>query len=295
MDNQAPEVTDNAEAQSTEAAETTVGTGESAKPITNSFTWKDKLGADLLNSPVVQKFDDSPEGLKKAIESHASLEKLLGHDKVPIPKNADDVEGWNRFSKAMGIPDKAEGYGLADPALPGEMSNLTFNKNQFAEIVHAFKLTPNQAQGLWKAYTEMSAEAYSKYKAQYEDNLKTVVNQLRSEWGDTYDTNIELGQMVINKFAGDKETEDYITSTLSKDPRGIKFLAKLGNQFAENQVGEFKNARFSLAPEQAKDEIDKILKDPKHPYLNDRATPRERDAAVDYVNSLYRIINKGKQ
>ncbi len=288
MDNPTPEVVDNVETQETPAVETPV-------EQESTFSWKTKLNTDLRNSPLAQKFEDTPEGLQKAMESHASLEKLLGHDKVPIPKNADDVEGWARFQKAMGIPDKAEGYGLSDVELPGNMKDLTFDKNKFAETVHAFKLTPGQAQGLWKAYTEQNVEAYSKYQATYQDNLNKVVNQLRSEWGDSYEGNVELGQLVISKFAGDKETEDYLTSTLTKDPRAVKFLAKIGNQFAENKVGEFNYKRFSLSPEQASMEIDKIVKDPNHPYSNPKSTDAEHNSAMDYVNSLYAIVNKAKQ
>jgi hypothetical protein len=268
---------------------------ETATPATPAFTWKGQLGSDLANSPTLQKFEDTPDGLKKAVESHLSLEKLLGHEKVPIPKNADDVEGWNRFSKAMGIPDKAEGYGLADVELPGNMKDLTFNKQAFADTVHAFKLTPAQAQGLWKAYTEQSKAAYSKYLETHQNNLNMVVNKLRSEWGDAYDANVELGQLVINNFAGDKETVDYLTSLMTKDPRAIKFLSKIGNQFAENKVGDFSYKRFSLSPEQAQAEIDKIVADPKHPYTNEKASPAEHEAAIAYVNSLYAIINKAKQ
>jgi hypothetical protein len=242
----------------------------------------------------MQKFDDSPEGLSKAVESHLSLEKMLGHEKVPIPKNADDVEGWNRFSKAMGIPDKAEGYGLADVELPGNMKDLSFDKNKFAETVHAFKLTPSQAQGLWKAYTQQSMESYNKFLTEHENNLVKVVNQLRGEWGEAYDTNVELGQTVINKFAGDKEAQDYLTGVLTKDPRAIKFLAKIGNQFAENKVGDFQIKRFSLAPEEASNEIDKITKDPNHPYNNEKAPAAEHEAAVNYVNNLYKVIEKAK-
>lgn len=263
---------------------------------TDTFSWKSKLNPDLANAPTMQKFDDSPEGLGKAIESHLSLEKLLGHEKVPIPKSVDDVEGHNRLAKALGVPDKAEGYGLADPQMPEELakSGMTFDKQKFAETVHAFKLTPNQAKGLWKAYTEMSVTAYTKALQEHQQNLQSVVNQLRSEWGDAYETNVDLGQTVINKFTPDKDTNDYLTSILSRDPRAIKFLAQIGNQFAENKVGEFSYKRFSLTPEQAQTEIDEILRDPTHPYTNPKATPAEHERAVMYVNSLYQAIAKAK-
>jgi len=137
----------------------------------SSNSWKNNLSTDLRNSPLLNKFEDTPEGLNKALESHANLEKLLGHEKVPIPKDANDVEGWNRFSKAMGIPDKAEGYKLADAQLPESMKGITIDKNKFAEVAHAHKLTPSQTQGLWKIYNEINAETYQKAMADHEKSM----------------------------------------------------------------------------------------------------------------------------
>lgn len=267
----------------------------SQEPITTTnSSWKESLRPDLKNSPLVQKFESDPAGLEKMLESHMNLEKLLGHEKVPIPKDINDVEGWNRFSKAMGIPDKAEGYGLADAQMPESMKGLTFDKNKFAEVVHAHKLTPAQAKGLWEEYTRMSMESYDKAMKDHQMKITGVVNQLRSEWGDAYDTNVELGQSVINKFSTDQEMNDYLTSILTQDPRGVKFLAQIGNQFAENKIGDFSMKKFSLSPEQAMEEIDKIVKDQNHAYNSDKASPREHQAAIDYVNSLWQAVNRAR-
>jgi hypothetical protein len=255
-------------------------------------SWKDNLEGDLRTSPLVQKFGDDYKGLNEAIKSHANLEKLLGNEKVPIPKGEDDVEGWQRFSKALGIPDTAEKYGLADPELPEGLEGLDIDKRKFSEIAHGLKLTPNQAKGLWEQVVKSNVEDFKAQQVEFKNQMAKVVNELRGKWGDAYDGNVHLGQMVINKFAGgNKETEDYLTSVLASDPRGVEFLAKIGSQFAENKIGEFSATRFSLAPEQAKAEIDKILSNPEHPYLNERATRQEHDAAVDYVDRLYKIAN----
>jgi hypothetical protein len=260
-----------------------------------SFSWKSQLPGDMSKSPLLQKFDDSPDGLGKAFESHIGLEKMLGHEKVPIPKGPEDVEGWNRFSKAMGVPDKAEQYGLADVDMPETMKGMTFDKGRFSELAHSFKLTPGQTKGLWEAYTKASMEAYNGALTKHQQDMTQVVNQLRGEWGDAYDTNVDLGQMVINKFASDKDMQDWLTASLTKDPKGVKFLAQIGKQFAENKIGDFQYKSFSLSPDQAQSEIDKIVQDPKHPYNNDKASPIERDRAIDYVNGLYAILTKTKQ
>lgn len=292
MDNQTTQTStvDNGAAQDTgiTGGQDTSTTTTSAD-TTTGFSWKNHLSNDLRNSPLAQKFDDSIEGLGKAFESHANLEKLLGNEKVPIPKGPQDTEGWARFQKAMGIPDKAEGYGLADYNTPAEMKDHLMPKSKFAEIAHSLKLTPAQTKELWKVYNDENISQFNKIMGEHKNSLAETINKLKGEWGDAYATNVELGQMVINKFSGDQETNDWITATLSQDPRGIKFLAKIGDQFAENKVGEFQVKRFSLAPEEAWNEIQKIQRDPKHPYNDRNATDREHDEAVAYVNRLYAI------
>lgn len=297
MDNKSTPVVDNAPAP---AAEVVKAAGLEAGRIdpNRGASWKESISTpDLRNS--LSKFDDTPEGIGKLAESYNNLEKLLGHDKVPVPKDINDVEGWNRLSKALGVPDKAEGYGLADASIPKELSErgLTLNKNEFAEVMHAHKVPPGAVKGIWEVYQQKAIGAYKQAVAQQQEQLTNTVNQLRSEWGDSYETNVELGQMVINKFSDSQETNDKITALLSKDPAGIKFLAKVGEQFAENKVPEFQMKRFSLAPEEAMEEVNKIRQDPNGPYMNQNGkfTDKEHQASVDRVNHLLGVYFKGRQ
>jgi hypothetical protein len=276
-------------------------TSQPAESITTADTptsgnWKNALRSDLKNSPLGQKFDDTPEGLNQMLESHSNLEQMLGHDKVPIPKGPEDAEGWNRYSKAMGIPDTAEGYGLADAKLPDSMEGISMNKGQFADVMHAHKVPPEAVKGIWEAYQSMTIDAYNKAVTDNQQSLTETVNQLKGQWGDTYDTNVELGQAVINKFSDDQETNDYITSILSQDPKGIKFLAKIGDQFAENKVPEFSMKRFSLAPEEAMEEVEKMKNDMDGAYWNrsGKFTEKEQQAAVSRVNMLIGTSQKSR-
>lgn len=287
QDNSTTQTQDNSQAQDQGSSATTT-------TQTTSTGWKSGLSKDLQSSPLIQKFEDTPDGFNKAFESHANLEKLLGHEKVPIPKDINDVEGWNRFSKAMGIPDKADGYGLADFKMPDTMKQYAIDKNKFTEVVHAHKLTPDQAKGLWKVYNEINIETYNKATEARQKQLTETVNRLKGEWGDAYDMNVELGQTVINKFSDDQDMNDYITAALSQDPRGIKFLAKIGDQFAENKVGEFQMKKFSKTPDEIRNEIAKIKSDLNHPYWGKKGSPQEQQAAIDYVNHLTGLLVKGQ-
>jgi hypothetical protein len=258
------------------------------------FTWKSQLNSDLQKSPTLQKFDDSPEGLQKSVESYLQLEKLLGHNKVPVPKDANDKEAWAQYSKAFGIPETADGYGLPDVSTPDELQGLTFDKQEFSAMAHKLKLTPTQTKELWDTYTKDQISAVTQAKEQYRQKITENINALKAEWGDAYDANVDLGQTVINKFSGDQDTNDFITSTLAAHPNGIKFLASIGKQFAENKVGEFAVKRYAMSPDEAQAEIDKIRLDPNHPYMNEKAPVAEHEKAVQYIDGLYRIMMKGR-
>ena len=287
MDNTTTQTQDNGQAQTQATTQTQTTTA------TATQSWKSGLKTDIAGSPLLAKFADTPDGLNQAFESHANLEKLLGHEKVPLPKGADDLEGWSRFNKALGVPDKADGYGLADFNVPQGMEGLKFDKVRFADAVHKFGLTPTQAKGLWDVYTKMGVEDYSKALENHQSTVTQGINTLRGKWGDAYNSNVELGQMVINKFSTDQGMNDYVTAVLSKDPRGIEFLSKIGGQFSENKIGEFQFKNFSRTPTEALNDINKITKDPNHPYNNPKASDAEHNAAVDYVNSLWATVNRG--
>ena len=289
--------TDNTQTQDTSTTSTGVDTTQQTQTATTQtaapvFSWKPRLGADLANAPTFQKFEDNELGLKKAFESHANLEKLLGHEKVPVPKDANDVEGWARFKKAFGIPESPEGYGLEDFKLP---EGVSFDKKQFSEIAHANNLTPNQTKGLWKTYNEIRAGEYQKAVEAFKSKVGEVANSLRQEWGDAYPAKVELGQMVINKFSDDPDMADFLTTSFAQDPRGIKFLAKIGSQFAENKIGSFHANRFAQSPQEAQTELEAIRRNPNHPYLNPKATDKEHAEAVELVNRLESIVFTAKQ
>lgn len=265
-----------------------------AAPAAPTFSWKNQLPADFANAPTMQKFEDTKEGFGKAVQSHLLLEKLLGHEKVPVPKGPDDSAAWDIFSKAMRIPEKADGYGLPDVEIPESMKGLSFDKKQFAELALKNKLTPEAAKGLWESYTTTSKQAYANAMKAHEDKMTGLMNQLRGEWGDAYQSKVKLGEMVINKFSDNQEMNDEITATLVKSANGIKFLAKIGEQFSENKIGDFKYQRHALTPEEAQGEMDSIRRDSNHPYNNERANPAERDRAIEHMNALMGVVARAR-
>ena len=281
---QTTEVNEN-EQQGTQTTNPTPAT-ETTTEQAPGFSWKGKAGADLSKAPAMEKFADTEEGLAELGKSYVNLEKLLGHEKVPLPKGPEDAEGRAAFNKAIGVPATPNEYNLPDAELPEAAQGMTFDKGSFQEIVHKYGLTPGQAQGLWTEYTKMSGDLYGQHMEQYKQDLDKNINALRKEWGDAYPGNIELGDLAIAKLADSQEMGDWLTATLSKNPYGMKFLAKVGNTFAENKIGDFQYKRYGLTPEEAQKEMASIRNNPDHPYNNENAPQKDRDAAIDHVNRL---------
>jgi len=250
----------------------------------SEFSWKSSLSEDLQGSPSLKKFADDKSGLENVAKSYLELQKMMGHEKIPMPKDDNDVEGKALFNKAMGIPDSPKDYALSDVKIPDQMKPIIVSKDTFAEIVHKQGLTPKQADGMWKEYNRLNLNAYEWALGDYQKKVDETKNTLANEWGDGYNVKISQAQSVINEFGGDKETQKFLTANLIADPRGAKFLADIGHQFAENQIGEFSQINYARTPAEAKAEVDKIMANKGHDYYSD--DPVKRGKAIDYVNSL---------
>ena len=251
------------------------------------FSWKSSLSDDVQGSPTLKKFSDDKIGLENAFKSHLSLEKMMGHEKIPVPKDANDVEARQIFNKAMGIPEDPSGYALSNLETPDPIKGVSQSKEDFAKMSHKYGLTPDQADGLWRDYNANQIGSYEKAMGDYKGKVEKTKNDLTQEWGDGYNVKINQAQSVINQFGKDKETKDFLTASLVADPRGAKFLADIGHQFAENQIGEFSKINYSRTPDEARSEVDKIMANKGHDYYSE--DPVARNKAIEYVNSLLAV------
>lgn len=279
--------------QTQQQADTTT---QSTQQTQTAGTWQDRLTADLKGALEAKRFANDDKGLVDMATSYLNLEKLVGQDKVPIPKDANDKEGWERWSKAMGVPSEPTGYNFEDIKYPDNMKGKEVNKAEFSQVAHQLRLTPTQAAGLWKVYNDSNISGYQKQLGTMQDRLQKMVTNLKSEWGAAYETNVEIGQAVISQFSDDQDMNDFITSQMLSDPRGVKFMKKLGEQFAENTTSDFNIKRFSLTPAEAKSELEKMRSDVNGPYFNraKKFTQAEQDAAIERHNNLQLIINRAK-
>ena len=109
--------------------------------------------------------------------SFVNAQRLIGADKLPLPKNPTEEDLSNIYSK-LGRPDEPSGYALqAD----GQTLSET-DVNTVSDIFHKLGLSKQQANGVidyYKSSVQQTTEAMSKDAAQQ----KTEIEQkLKAEW-----------------------------------------------------------------------------------------------------------------
>ena len=255
-------------------------------------TWYEGLPDDFKNNPSVQKFKEPQDMVKSYLE----LQSLLGHDKVPLPKDENDKVAIAHLNKALGVPEAPEGYELQAPAPMKGFEQVQFGMDEFKAMAHKRNLTPQQAAGVLEDYTSILASIKAKSEADFVKAVQETKGELVKEWGLTYDQKVGVAQSLMNKFAKDKETFDYINAMVGEDPVMLKFFADVGDSFSEGSLGTTgqPGSRFTKTPAEAKAEYDKIMSDPEDIYWagvrNKKMIPESlRKERITYVESLLKM------
>lgn len=222
-----------------------------AAPATTAPTsWRDTLPDDIKTNASLSKFD-TIEGMAK---SYVNLEKMLGAEKVPVPKEGDE-EGIQRFFKAAGWPDKPDGYGFKAPEkLPDGMVYNAELDGKLAGIFHGSKLTASQASKVREGLMEIvssgateTLEASKLREAETAAAIQKAEETLKAEWGQAYEQRGKVAGAAINKFLSPETIAAMEAAGLANNPAIVKDMYKLGTALAGEKelIGE---AEQNMAP-----------------------------------------------
>ena len=210
---------------------------------TSTATWRDTLPDDLKSSTSLSKFE-TIEGLAK---SYTNLEKMLGTDKVPVPKEGDE-EGTKNFFKAAGWPEKAEDYGFAQPEkVPDGMVYNADLDTRLAGIFHGAKMTKGQAASVREQLMSLVAEgatanleAQSVSEAERVKQMEAATTTLKSEWGAAFDQRAAVAGAAMNKFLSAETVSALEAAGLGNNPAIVRDMFALGTKLAGEKelIGE---------------------------------------------------------
>jgi len=173
------------------------------------------------------------------------LEKLIGGEKVPVPKGESDTEGWERVYKALGRPATPEDYKLADL--------------ESAAAYHKLGLSARQATGLSAWQDTLKAAQEQKAKEESASQRAQQLASVRKEWGGEFDENVRLGKRAVREFGLEGSVEKLEAALGSGDL--LKLTAKLGRGLKEDSFAGGSIPAAGLTKEGAKEELALLQRD----------------------------------
>ena len=226
----------------------------------NGFGLSDKAEGDRTSDLqwLINKGYKDPKTL---VTSMRQLESRVGGALV-IPKEGEPQEKFDAYYKAIGRPDKADGYELA---LPEGASADDALFGSFREEAFKLGLPKAMADGLGKWFVAQQQDQNAAIVAQRNTEAADKIK----EWGPQADANKALAQRAATKLGITREDIANIQMGFGAG-RTLDLLAKLGGGMAEDSmIDGGARQRYGITAEEAKVELDKMD--------NDKAT---RDAIL---------------
>lgn len=222
-------------------------------PAPAAGSWYDSIEDGDLKGYVQNKGWKDPVELANG---YRNLEKLLGGEKVPLPKGADDAEGWSRVYDALGRPKSADEYSLAVP----EGGSPEFAKAAAGKF-HELGLSKTQAEALTTWYNEQAQTQISGMQQAQAAKVEQDMQALRGEWGQAWDENVELGRRAARQFGLDAGKLEALENAFGTGEM-LKFMSKIGRGLTEHtfEGGRSTNS-FGMTPEAAKQRINALRED----------------------------------
>lgn len=161
---------------------------------------------------------------------YQNLEKLLGREKVPLPTDDDDQDGWNRWYAASGRPEKPEDYQFQSPELPADLPYDTETEKTFRTWAHVNGLSKKQATNLFDGYVKHQIERHAGWAQAQKQQQQELQTALQREYGNKLESVKQTAGTVMREI-NDPEFNKYLEeSGLGNDPRMIRAFYKLGQK-----------------------------------------------------------------
>lgn len=257
-----------------------------APSITFPDNWKEAIEEDLRNDPSFSHIKDI-QGLAK---SYVHAQRMMGADKITLPSKHDDGSELRGILHKLGLPSEKDKYELKFEAKEESDKELL---NSFKEKAFELGVLPGQAQALFEAVHKSVAGIEDKSLEIFNAQRISEQEELKKEWGQGYDANINLAIKAIKHLSGeDQELYEYMVSDdLGGDPKFVKLMSKVGHMLKEDNIISDGNNKWGKTPEEAQREIDSVMGNQAHPY-NNSSHPAHQQALMDMQKLFEMTLQK---
>jgi hypothetical protein len=194
------------------------------------------------------------EGPAELVKAYRNLERLNGVEKLPMPKDENDVEGWNRTYDRLGRPRRWQDYGIAVP----EGGNQVY-ADHMAEAFHRAGLSSRQAQLIAAESERFIASVQAEQDEKFAAQSQAELDEIRREWGRDADRRFAAAQRAGIAFGIERETMEKIERAIgTKGFLGL--MARIGEGLTEDRSAGTGSTGF-MTPEAAQARLNDLKAD----------------------------------
>lgn len=192
-----------------------------------------------MEQHVPQEFrsEASLQGIKDIptlVKGYVSAQRMIGAARTVVPSANSTPAEWNEFYNKIGRPETPDKYGMPDIQVDASLKPDAQKFAAVQKMFHEAGLTPKQASSVMSYYMKSMNDNLTSTRGATETASKAEVDSLKSEWGDKFDSNVDIAKATAKKF-GDEKLFNYLeTSGMGNNAPLIKFLHKIGSAVLED-------------------------------------------------------------
>ncbi|MCK5235578.1 MAG: hypothetical protein KAR06_01220 [Deltaproteobacteria bacterium] len=162
--------------------------------------WANQFPDELKDNELLNQHENMGELGQAFLALHAHKE-----NSISIPgEDASDVDKA-AFAKALGVPEKPEGYDLVRPKDAPEGIEFSDERDAaFKTMMHGLGFNQAQAQGVYDAWNNETAASLKKGLDAYNAEKAEAKKALQDDWNNDYDKNVALSKQVLKVLEVDE-------------------------------------------------------------------------------------------
>lgn len=272
------------------AGEPAAGSGDSGNQ--SPADWRTGLPEELRGDKSLEsiKGKDWAEAGPVLVKNYIHAQSLVGADKLIIPGKDAKPEVIAEFRRKLGVPEKAEEYGVK---LPEGITEDKIDKkllDVWKGRLHAQGIPKAQAESI---ITEYLSDNAALIKTQEEASVKqqeTWASELLQKFGKDYDKQVNFARFALKELGSTELATMLEQSGLGSNPSVVEFFAKAGKAISDDKAlgsGGLEGRPTSSAG--AQHALNAFNQDPaKQEALWKREHPNH-DAAVKERDELFKL------
>lgn len=196
--------------------------------------------------------------LGSLVGSYQNAEKAIS-TRIAMPKDEADAEGWNALYAKLGRPEKPDQYAIEGYQPPeGGVDMVPWFRN----VGHKHGLSQRQWEGITREFLAEMKTLGERENAEYAKAVQDQVDAVTKAWGPDA-PKMTRNMQIIRKITGWSD-EDATEAMLAMGPEKWAKLAKLGEYFSEQSIGDLTSGgtgggQFGMSREAAQARINEII------------------------------------